>query len=417
MKLRERKNIIPKKENVDSEKKSIIKQNTEKLETKKKEKTVKNVVNTSEKKDYDQIVEKYYNRIENQGSLGGISKVYNDLKRKYKDIKKEDVKQYLSQQDEYTLHKPIIRKFARNKVVVSGIDDTWQMDLVDMRALKDENNNVTFIITIIDVFSKYGWGRMLPNKKGETILDAIKSVIEKSKRKPKKIQSDQGNEFFNIHCKNYFEKHKIKHYYTHSGLKASIVERFNKTLKDKMWRYFTMTGTKKYYDKFDEFFKSYNSSYHSSIKMSPKSVNKANSRQVFFNLYNYYKDEGDYQSNVKFSFFIGDYVRISKYKHIFSKGYESNWTSEVFQIDKILFHNSIPIYVLKDLLEEVIDGTFYAQEMQKVGINIREAIKNNEFVIESTLKTRVIKGQKEYFVKWKYYPESSNSWVKQKDWL
>ena len=80
-------------------------------------------------------------------------------------------------------------------------------------------------------------GRMLLNKKAETVLDAIKSVIKTSKRKPKKIHTDQGTEFFNIHSKKFFEKENIKHYHTKSYLKASIVERFNRTLKDKMWRY------------------------------------------------------------------------------------------------------------------------------------------------------------------------------------
>ena len=183
-------------------------------------------------------------KIKNPGSFGGIKKIYDELKKNYKKIKKDDVKNFLGQQDEYTLHKRIKRKFERNKVIVSDIDEVWQMDLVDMKAFQNENNKVTFILTIIDVFSKHAWGRMLLNKKAETVLDAIKSVIKTSKRKPKKIHTDQGTEFFNIHSKKFFEKENIKHYHTKSYLKASIVERFNRTLKDKMWRYFTSIQAK-----------------------------------------------------------------------------------------------------------------------------------------------------------------------------
>ena len=369
------------------------------------------------KKIYDDAIEKSYEKIKNPGSFGGIKKIYDELKKNYKKIKKDDVKNFLGQQDEYTLHKPIKRKFERNKVIVSDIDEVWQMDLVDMKAFQNENNKVTFILTVIDVFSKYAWGRMLLNKKAETVLDAIESIIKTSKRKPKKIHTDQGTEFFNIHSKKFFEKENIKHYYTKSYLKASIVERFNRTLKDKMWRYFTSIQAKKYYDKFDEFFISYNSSYHRSIKMSPNNVKKSNSDEVFKNLYDFDKKEGEYRTDVKIHFKKGDFVRISKYKNIFSKGYEANWTNEVFEIDRIIMNNSFPIYYIKDLLEVEIEGGFYAEELQKVTINIKEAIDNNDYFVESIIKTRIIKGKKEYFVRWKYYPESTSSWIKEENWI
>lgn len=390
---------------------------TNKTKIKKESTKIKNESKKIKKENNDKIIEKYYEKIKEPGSFGGIKKIYNELRKKHKNIKEDDIKNFLGQKDEYTLHKPIIRKFNRNKVIVSGIDDIWQMDLVDMKAYKNENNNVTFILTIIDVFSKYAWGRMLPDKKAETVLKAIISVIKTSKRKPKKIHTDEGTEFFNKNIKNYLVKENIKLYNTHSFLKASIVERFNRTLKEKMWRYFTSIKSKKYYDKFDEFFVSYNSSYHKSIKMSPDKVKKSNSAQVFKNLYNFDRDEGEYITDVKVLFKIGDFVRISKYKKIFDKGYEANWTNEVFEVVRIIFNNTYPVYYIKDLLEVEINGGFYAEELQKVTINIKGSINNNDYIVESVIKTRTIKGKKEYFVRWKYYPDSTNSWIKEENWI
>lgn len=376
-------------------------------------KTEINQVNLKKKND---LIEKSYIKIDNPGSLGGVRKLYEQLKKKNKNIKYSDVENYISTQDEYSLHKPLKKKFARNKVLVFDIDDTWQIDLIDMKKFQKENNKISFILTIIDVFSKYAWGKLLLNKKAETVLEALKLVIEKSKRKPMKIHADQGNEFFNKHFKSYLEKQNIKIYITNSGLKASIIERFNRTIKEKIWRYFTAYKSTTYFDVFDDFFKSYNFSKHRSIKMRPVDVNQKNKDQVFFNLYGYKINESN-EKEINVVFKKGDFVRISKYKNIFSKGYERNWQNEVFEIDKIIVNNSLPVYELKDLLTEKLEGIFYTQELQKVGINIRELEKKGEFEIDKVLDTRIKDKQKEFLVSWKYYPDSTNSWIKESSWV
>ena len=101
-------------------------------------------------------------------------------------------------------------------------------------------------------------------------------------------------------------------------------------------------------------------------------------------------------------FKVGDHVRISKYKNIFSKGYIPNWSEEIFINKKI--KNTVPwIYVINDLNGEEIIGTFYENELQKT--------KQNEFRIEKVIKK---KGDKLY-VKWKDYDNSLNSWIDKKD--
>ena len=110
----------------------------------------------------------------------------------------------------------------------------------------------------------------------------------------------------------------------------------------------------------------------------------------------YIKDSNKKDSKFK----VGDYVRISKYKNIFAKGYTPNWLEEVFVVSKI--KNTVT-YVISDLNGEEITGSFYEKELQKTS--------QKEFRIEKVLKR---KGDKLY-VKWKGYDNRFNSWIDKKD--
>ena len=101
-------------------------------------------------------------------------------------------------QDAYTLHKPIHRHFKRNRVIVGGIDQQWQMDLADMQSMQKCDDGYRYLLVCIDVFSKYIWVVPLKNKKGPSLVEAFKIILA-SRRKPIKIITDQGTEFFNKH--------------------------------------------------------------------------------------------------------------------------------------------------------------------------------------------------------------------------
>ena len=168
----------------------------------------------------------------------------------------------------------------------------------------------------------------------------------------------------------------------------------------KMWKYFTEYNTRKYIDVIHKLLKSYNHTYHRSIKMEPVSVTIDNQAQVWKNLYGSMSSSSITPVT---PFQVGDNVRISKTKGRFEKGYEQNWTYEIFVVDKII-HRTPPVYKVKDLQNEEIQGTFYAQELQKV-------TKTDYFQVEKILKKRKTKKKTEYFVKFKGYPEKFNAWV------
>lgn len=314
-----------------------------------------------------------YTNWKNIGSFSGSKSFFIALKKKYKNVNYKDVKEWLRSQPTYTLFKTSKKKFPRGKVIVPGLLHTYQIDLCDMRSLKKENKNYSYILTVIDVFSKKGWAIPIKDKKGTTVLTALKHVLDLYK--PERIHADQGMEFFNKDIKSYLGKHNIELYFTNSEMKASIVERFNRTIKDKMWRFFEFNKSFNYIDILDDLIESYNNTYHRSIKTSPNKVSKKNEEKIFFNLYGFSKDDDVEPGILNINLKIGDYVRVTKNKGIFGKGYENTWRKEIFQIDKILYTEPV-VFLLKDLMDETIEGKFYYEELQKV-YKKDEIIKNS----------------------------------------
>jgi hypothetical protein len=257
------------------------------------------------------------------------------------------------------LHKPVIKKFQKRKVYVKGIDEIWAADLVDMSAYSKQNKHIKYLLAVIDVFSKYGWMVPLKNKTGEAVAEAFELIF--SQRKPTRIWLDKGKEFYNLKVKNLFKANEIEMYSTENEEKSCVVERWNRTMKERMFKYFTANDTTKYYNILDEMVDKYNNTYHSSIKMTPvEASQKGNENKVYRALYSDLEPI-DY-TKPKFS--VGDRVRITKKKTLFEKGYTSRWVKEIFVISEVLY--TVPItYKIKALDGEVIIGSFYEPELQK----------------------------------------------------
>ena len=208
------------------------------------------------------------------------------------------------------LHKPVRKNFRRRKVDIRAIDETWQADLVIMDAYSRENKGYNYLLTVIDIFSKYAWAVPLKQKTGEEVAKALESIFKQG-RVPLKLHVDQGTEFYNKTCKQLLQKYKVHLYSTYSHLKASIVERFNRTLKSNMWKKFSLQGSYKWTDILPELISKYNNIKHRTIGMKPKDVNHENESSVLQRFFN-----GKCVRD-KPKFKVSDKVRISKYKHIF----------------------------------------------------------------------------------------------------
>ena len=127
------------------------------------------------------------------------------------------------------LHKPIRRKFKKRIVLVNGIDKIWAVDLVDMQAFSKFNRGVKYLLAVIDVFSKYGWLIPLNDKTGKSVASALKTIFKE--RKPEKMWVDKSKEFYNKDVKDLIELYSIE-----KEEKCSLVERWIRTMKEKMWK-------------------------------------------------------------------------------------------------------------------------------------------------------------------------------------
>ena len=299
------------------------------------------------------------------------------------------------------LHKPIRRNFPRRRVVVKHIDDTWCSDLVEMQKFSKWNKGYRYLLMVLDVFSKYGWIVPLKDKKGETVAAAFKEIFSEG-RKPKRLWVDKGKEYYNKNVKELLASKGIEMYSTENEEKSMICERWNRTIKTKMWKQFTLQNSTEYLDMLPGLVKEYNNTKHRSIGMTPvEASKKKNESIVFLKLYGDLKAQ---RSLPKFK--VGDRVRISKYKRkVFDKGYTPNWTEEIFVVDTIQYTDPIT-YKLKDLIGEEVQGSFYEQELLKSDQSIEDL-----FRIEKVIRRN--KGKA--LVKWSGYPEKFNSWVDAKD--
>ena len=293
------------------------------------------------------------------------------------------------------LHKPKRKNYVRRKIIVNHIDEIFAADLVEMQKFSKMNKGYRYLLTCIDIFSKYAFVIPLKDKKGITIKNALQKIF--NKRKPKFLWTDNGKEFYNNQVNDLLEKNNIKLYSTNnSEIKSSVIERFNRTFKNIMYKKFTENNNTIFYNIIDKLVNEYNNKYHRTIKMTPVEASKKINENKIKQIYNFEK------TNKIAKFKIGDHVRISLNKNIFEKSYETNWTEEIFVIYDIKYSN-VPYYYLKDLNDEKLDGTFYEQELQKTNLTL--------YVIEKIIKTKNDK----LFVKWRGYNNSFNSWINKKD--
>ena len=292
------------------------------------------------------------------------------------------------------LHKPARKNFPRRRVKVLGIGDLLQADLVEMIPYAKDNKGYKYLLTLIDCFSKKAYAAPVKDKTAKHVKLAIESILPDN---VKYLQTDEGKEFFNKDFKELMKKRNIIHYHTYSHMKASIVERFNRTLKTWMWKMFSAQGSYEWLDLLPKLLKKYNNKIHRSIGMKPKDVDIQNSKLVLAKLMPNQKKI----NKVKYK--IGDHVRISKYKHIFAKGYQPSWTTEVFTIHEVKRTKPVT-YILKDENNQIIAGGFYEQELIKTKFK-------DTFLVEKVLRRK--KGKS--YVKWLGFPSSANSWINDSD--
>jgi len=294
------------------------------------------------------------------GTSGSFSGLFGFTKNRNKKDKNK-VAAELSQVKSYTLHKPIRRKFKRTPVKVLFYKNIICADLKSIETISKFNNNYTFVLCVVEIFSKKAYTRPVKHKNAAEILRAFKSIFKEMGYFPKYCWTDMGTEFRNQQLQTYFKSKGVKLYHIFSNMKAMICERFIQTLFNRIARYMTERNTLKFYDRLQEFTRSYNNTWHSTIKKRPNDINDNNWMETWFDVYYpRYK-----LKKVKAQYDEGQHVRISVEKGKFDKGSKNNFSAEIFVISRVKLGNPV-VYFLKDLNGEDVTGQFYGAELVAV---------------------------------------------------
>jgi len=329
------------------------------------------------------------------GSFGGVAAL-----ARASGLSTRRVVDWLRGQETYTLHKPARKRFPRNRYAVFGPNELWQADLNDMRGLSEHNDGYNYLLTVIDVFSKRLFVAPLKRKSGKEVAAAFERIF-KPAATPRCLQTDKGTEFTGAEVRRVFKKHGVRYVTTQNpDVKAAVVERVNRTLKSRMWRYLTYKNTYRYIDALDRLVDSYNRSPHKSLGgggLRPIDVDGKAAYRVW-------RQRGPPPRRRKPKFASGDTVRIAKEKGTFAKGYETNWSKELFVIDREYGSHPLPLYLLRDLRGEPLEGRFYEHELQK-------AKPEKLYKIDEILDTKGRGRAKRYLVKWVGYGDAFNSWI------
>ena len=255
----------------------------------------------------------------------------------------------------------------------------------------------------IDVLTKYAFAEPLRDKSALSIANGFNAILQRSKgRVPVCFQSDRGKEFVAKHFQHFLHERDIVFRECKNDVKASCIERFIRTLKQLMYRYFTCRGNKRYIDVLQQIVDTYNSTPHSATRLRPRDVDFYNMETAHRNILKRY---GVPHKSRKYN--VDDLVRISKIRSVFSKGYEGGWSQEIFRIARISESRDPVVYYLEDLEGEPIDTFFYEEELCRVNKNLT----TEHFDVEKILKTRGKGRKKQFFVKWKNFGDKFNCWI------
>ena len=322
---------------------------------------------------------------------------YSDVKTIHRHFKgrlnKTQIKDFLSTKDAYTLTKRTRRAKYYNMTYCRGLRQNIQMDVFYMQEFHEQNDGCKHILLGVDVWSRYMWACPIKNTTGAEGLRGTQKILEQAGGFTTNLTLDKGSEFVSNKYKKYIQGLNIKLHYTNS--KASIVERAILTLKRYIYRFMAETDKVRYIDKLQNFVDIYNDHFHRFLQMSPREAEEKRNQKKVKMAHNKKKKSLNKQKQ-KPRFKLGDKVRLSRIKNRMTRGYDTTYNYEIFEIYKINIDLPIPRYYVKQPeTGEEIKGCFYANEIVLVRQHKYKII---------ILKERKKRGKKEYLVKWKGYP-------------
>ena len=221
-------------------------------------------------------------------------------------------------------------------------------------------------LVVVDTFSRKNWVRAQKSMTAEETAKNLDSIFTSMPFKPNRFASDRGTEFSPSHpsiFKILVEKYGMVIFKLGGDHKASMAERFIRTLKTRIERFFTESGTFRWVDVLQKLSKAINNSENRSIGMAPNEVNDKNREKIFRKLY------GKRSLPPICRFSKGDRVRLQSKKSVFDKGYKANWTDQIFVVEKVYNDGRVCFYGVRELDGSLLKRKYYTEELNLVSRN------------------------------------------------
>ena len=322
----------------------------------------------------------YYN-LSHPGAFGGAARL-----QKYSGLSLKKCREFLESSKVWTKFKQRRSKYSRLSVKSLGLNHVWSIDVAYMDKLASENKGVTYLLVSVDALSRYLRVQPMVSKSASSCLEAFKKMLKPQdpSQNPVKLWSDQGTEFGG-EFKKFCKENDIQIYHTYSESKSCLAERYIRTLKAILYKFFEHTGSTKYIHVLQKFVKTINNRVNSSIGMAPNDVTAKDvqflvekTQPMAYKKWEYKKQQIKGLSNKKGNttattkFLKGQKVRIASKDLPFKKGYRQKFTSEVFTIVSVQQPQAPgdPVtYELEDRHGQEILGRFYQEELVRFKYN------------------------------------------------
>jgi len=216
-----------------------------------------------------------------EGSPAGFSTLrklraadVSESKKKGKPQSVDSTRAWLEEQDAYTLHRPARKRFAGNPYTVTNVGEVWECDLLDVKSYAKYNDNYRYILSAIDVFSKFLYLIPVKTKSGPAFTAAFRSIFDDKPKlhlpRPVWVGTDKGKEFFNKDFQDMLRDEGIQFQVCKNpDVKCAVVERVQRTIRDRLYKYLTYKNTFRYIDVLPKFVRAYNDTVHSTTDMAP----------------------------------------------------------------------------------------------------------------------------------------------------
>lgn len=322
------------------------------------------------------------------------------------------VQKWLDKQEVHQLYKQPKKTKNIQRTILSKPLSQVAIDLVDMQSY--EHKQYKYILTAIDLFSKYAWAVPLRNKSAVTVKNGMLKVIRSiPKGDILSLRSDNGSEFISKQMKKLLSNYGIKQVLSlpHKPQSNGGIERFNKTLKTLIKKHKTQTDSADWVQVLPQLVSNYNTTFHRTIKTTPEKAFKGEDNETIKE--NTRKSVSDKNQKVKQPLLnVGDHVRLKLVKTTHQKT-ETLWTEKIFIIDKVNKPKSVmtkPFYYVKDKEGNRFRTRLYNEDLQVVKDMDTRIASVEKFVVSKINKHRKKKGKYEFLVSWVGYGPDDDSW-------